>query len=211
MFAAAMAERAHPEDPGFQHRWLGLKRSRYREQLFERYRFCNQFVPGRVVVDVPCGSGWGTSLLRRYRHCTGIDVSEEAIAFARRKYERPGVLGFSTGDMGQLPLDDDVADVVICLEGFEHVSREVGMAFLEECQRVLTRDGKLILTCPVLNEYAEDTGNPHHVCEYPEEELIEKLNRAFRIIQLMRHPGPDGPEYRAVVENLKGQRYRSRG
>jgi hypothetical protein len=66
------------------------------------------------------------------------------------------------------------------------------------------------MTCPVLNEYGEDTGNPYHLCEYPEEELIDKLNRGFRIQSLDRVQGPEGPEYRVVVQNIAGQRYLTR-
>src|SRR5687767_14242289 len=34
-----MAERAHPNDPGFRDSWFGLKRNRYKQKLYERYRF----------------------------------------------------------------------------------------------------------------------------------------------------------------------------
>lgn len=204
-----MAERAHPDDPGFRDRWFGLKKNPYREKLYERYRFCNTHIKDQAILDVPCGSGWGTSLLKGYRRCVGVDISEEAVAFAKKKYERPGRLDFVVGGMEKLPAKDADVDVIVCLEGFEHVDRSVGTAFLLEAQRALKRGGLLIMTCPVLNEFGADTGNPHHLCEYPEEELIDKLNRGFRVRTIERVQGPEGPEYRTVVENLGGPRYRS--
>ena len=202
-----MAERAHPEDAGFQDRWFGLKKNKYRRKLIERYRFCNRYLQGKEVVDVPCGTGWGTSMLKGYRFARGIDIAPDAIEFARGKYERKGKLEFGVGDMSQIPVADRSIDVLICLEGFEHVSQEIGAAFVEEAKRLLRRDGLLIMTCPVLDEHGKDTGNPHHVYEYPEEELIDIANRHFRIQSLERVQGPEGPEYRMVVSNIAGQRY----
>lgn len=202
-----MAERAHPEDPGFQDRWFGLKKNKYRQKLFERYQFCNAHIRDRVVLDVPCGTGWGTSLLEGYQRAHGVDIAEDAVAYAKQHYERPGVLEFQVGGMDAIPLDDDSIEAVLCLEGFEHVSQDIGRGFLEEAQRLMKRGGILIMTCPVLNDEGKDTGNPHHIYEYPEEELVSILNERFRIEELTRIRGPEGPEYRTVVSNLKGRRY----
>lgn len=202
-----MAERAHPDDPGFRDRWFGLRQNPYRRRLIERYRSCDELIRGKELLDVPCGTGWGTSMLRGYRRALGLDISGEAIAYARRRYERPGELEFRIGDMARLGLAEASLDVVLCLEGFEHVERHTGLAFLAEARRVLRRGGTLVLTCPVLNERGEDTGNPHHLCEYPEEELVALLNERFRIRRLDRFAGPDGPEYRAVLESFGERRY----
>jgi ubiquinone/menaquinone biosynthesis C-methylase UbiE len=202
-----MAERAHPEDPGFRDRWFGLKKNPYRQKLYERYELCKPLLAGKIVLDVPCGTGWGTALLSGYRFAWGVDIAEDAIAYAKGRYEKPGVLEFKVGNMEHIPLDDDSVDVLLCLEGFEHVSEAVGAAFIEEAKRVLRRSGTLVMTCPVLDERGSDTGNPHHLCEYPEEQLISILNQNFRILNLERIRGPEGPEYRATCENFKARRY----
>ena len=95
-----MAERAHPQDPGFQDSWF--KRNPYREKLFQRYKFCNQFVKDKEVVEIPCGVGWGTSLLKGYKSLIGFDISSEAIQYAVKHYTRPNRT-FSVGDMESLP------------------------------------------------------------------------------------------------------------
>jgi len=202
-----MAERAHPYHEGFKDRWCGLKRNPYRRKLYERYRFCNGYIAGKAVLDVPCGTGWGTSLLGGYRFALGVDISEDAVAFASEHYQRRGDLRFCVGDMASLPVDDDAVDVLICLEGFEHVAREIGAAFVRETKRVVRRGGLLIMTCPILDDRGKDSGNPHHVYEYPERELIEIFNEGFRILSLERLEGPDGPGYRSVLANLKDARY----
>jgi ubiquinone/menaquinone biosynthesis C-methylase UbiE len=196
-----MAERAHPEDPGFR-----SPNSPYRKKLLERYAFCNRFVADKCVIDIPCGTGWGTSLLQGHRRVVGIDISQEAIDYAQTHFSSPTTV-FRTGDMAQIPVSDNVADIILCLEGFEHVPRSTGEQFLRESKRVLVRGGLLVMTCPVLDENGKVTPNPYHVCEYPEEELVALLNGLFRIISLERIPGPDGPEYRAMLLNIKDKRY----
>lgn len=202
-----MAERAHPDDIAFKDKWFGLKRNRYRARLFERYRFCNRYVRDMHVADVPCGTGWGTSMLKGYAHVHGIDISDEAVSFANHRFAIPDKRIFSQGSMDALPFTDSSKNVVICLEGFEHVSQEIGKGFLLEAKRVLEPDGLLIMTCPVLNTEYKHTGNPYHIYEYPEEELIGLLNDHFRVELLERIKGPDGPEYRTVLSNFKPQRY----
>jgi ubiquinone/menaquinone biosynthesis C-methylase UbiE len=203
-----MAERAHPDLPGFKDKWFGLKKSKYKNALYHRYRFCNQFIKDKVVLDIPCGTGWGTSLLKGYRKITGIDISQEAISYASKNYNG-SKRTFQLGDLQRIPLKDDSIDVVTCLEGFEHVERDIGQRFISEAIRVLIKGGILIMTCPVLNCYGLSTVNPYHLYEYPEAELIDILNKNFRIISLERIRGPEGPEYRAVLENIKDTRYLS--
>jgi len=201
-----MPERAHPEYLGFKDKFFGLIRSKYKKKLYERYHFCNRYIKGKNVLDIPCGVGWGTSLLKGAT-IIGIDISNEAIDYAKRHYENKNIK-FYSGLMQSIPLEDDSIDVILCLEGFEHVSKKIGAKFIEESKRVLRQEGLLIMTCPVLNEYGKPTGNPYHLCEYPEYELIDILNKNFRILRLERIDGPDGPEYRSVLLNINEERYK---
>jgi len=202
------AERAHPEHPGFKDKFFGLIKSKYKYKLYERYLFCNKYIKRKKVLDIPCGVGWGTSLLKRAISIIGIDISKEAINYAKKHYEKKN-RKFYVGDMQYVPLEDDSIDVIICLEGFEHIPKDIGARFIEESKRVLRQEGLLIMTCPVLNEYGKPTGNPYHLNEYPEYELIEILNKNFKILRLERIDGPDGPEYRAVLSNIKEGRYKT--
>ena len=158
-------------------------------------------------MDIPCGVGWGTSLLRGAAFIVGVDISAEAIDYAKKHYENKR-RKFYVGNMQSIPMKDTSVDIVICLEGFEHVSKDTGAIFIKESKRVLRPDGLLIMTCPVLDERGKSTGNPYHLCEYPEYELIHMLNKNFSVLSLERIKGPDGPEYRAVLLNIKQTLYK---
>lgn len=182
-----MAERAHPDDPAFQDHWRlrrrfrglipwpTLERSPYRRGLLERYRFCQRYVRDRRVLDVPCGVGWGTSLLRGTRRLVGVDLDPEAIAFARSRYG--GNAEFVVGGMEALGFPAGAFDVVLCLEGIEHVPEEVAARFIAEAARVLVPGGTLVLTSPLPDPARPP--NPYHLREYHQDELLERLAPCF--------------------------------
>ncbi len=178
-----MAERAHPEDPGFR------EGSPYREQLFKRYRLANQHITGGVTVDIPCGVGWGTSLLTSHQ-VIGVDISPEAVAYAKSHY--PGC-AFILGNMKHIPLASGQVDNVVCLEGLEHVPQDVGLAFIEETHRLLKEEGVIFLTVPVILPGGKHSGNPYHLYEYPLQELKDVLGQYFQVNVFDLQPGPDGP------------------
>jgi SAM-dependent methyltransferase len=182
-----MAERAHPAD--FRHRWEFRFRRRwipsvtrvvnpYREAFFWRYLWVSKHAQSLDVLDVPCGMGWGTSLIKGARSIVGIDVDLASIEEAARRYSKHA--RFIQGDMASLNFPNDSFDLVACLEGIEHVSVQVGGRFLSETARVLRSKGLLLLTSPYCSN-GRHSGNPYHVHEYQPEELRGILSTDFSI------------------------------
>lgn len=197
-----MAERAHPFDSGFQDTIFGLKKNPYKKALYKRYKFCNAFIKDDVVLDIPCGTGWGTSLLRGYRNLIGMDIDTDSVAFAQKHYSKKNIQ-YLVGSMESIPLPDNDVDVIICLEGFEHIKREQGIIFLAEAKRVLKKDGRIILTSPVIEPGRSGSGNPYHLYEYPEKELVNVLNEHFQFIMYKKDDGPDLPIVYFIGKNAK--------
>ena len=182
-----MAERAHPE--GFQERWkrkrwFGLipywvrQKNPYREEFMWRYSWVGQYCANKDVLDIPCGMGWGTSLIRGARSLKGIDLSTEAIAEARQRYGEHA--DFRVGDMSRLQLPDSSCDVICCLEGIEHVPMDIGQRFLTEAHRVLRPNGLLLISSPYCRTKPH-SGNPYHIHEYTPEEISAVVSRHFTI------------------------------
>ena len=145
-----------------------------------RYAFACHFVKGMRVLDIACGEGYGSAALRRAgaAHITGVDVSEEVCVHARDKY------GICTkpGSAERIPLEAGSVDVVVSFETIEHVERPD--CFLDECVRVLTPGGRLIISTPNKRVYGRDVKNPYHCSEMTEEEFTVALHSRFRGCQL---------------------------
>lgn len=184
-----MAERANPKITGFQNRinfrwrkkiipWISIKRSPYREALLWRYKWVNNYCNGKDVLDVPCGMGWGTSLLKGYRSITGVDISSEAIQEASKRYGKKAQ--FLIGSMESLNFQNSSFDLIVCLEGIEHVPTEVGESFLQEAKRILRPEGEILLSSPYCKN-GKHSGNPYHIYEYQPHEIKELIEKYFEI------------------------------
>lgn len=185
-------ERAHPDSDGFRRR-LRLRRlwrfmpvlrwesTPYRDALLWRYAIVQDYVRRRAVVDVPCGMGWGSSLLRGYDSLVGVDISESAVAEANSRYANRK-RSFQVGNMGALQFGDNSVDVVSCLEGIEHVDTATAAAFVGECARILRTEGTLVISSPYRKD-GKHSGNPWHLHEYQPDELRSLLSGSFGAIR----------------------------
>lgn len=193
----ASAERAHPEHPGFQ------PGSPYRMKFEERYKWCNQYIKGKRIIDIPCGCGWGTSLLEGYAHCHGADMDVDSIKYATKHYAKLNCdfVIVDMGAMGAYFVTPNNYDVVICLEGFEHVDVETGYAFLNVVKSLLKPGGLLLMTVPVRNPEGKHSGNPYHLNEMYEQDFFHMITEHFRIQEAVRLDMPDNPIYRCVLVN----------
>lgn len=147
-----------------------------------RYAFASRFVKGKRVLDVACGEGYGAAALEKAgaKHVIGVDVSDAACLHARQKYgidARPGTAE-------KIPLPDGSVDVVVSFETIEHVA-DPGR-FLDECVRVLGPGGRLIISTPDKEVYANwlGTRNPHHRSELTEARFTSALRARFHRVRL---------------------------
>ncbi len=103
--------------------------------------------PGDSVLDVCCGSGrHALELARRGYRVTGIDVSAEAIAYARQTAADEGLaVDLRVGDMRALPTDMQ-ADLAICMgNAFGYLEHEGTQAFLADLSTIVRPGGALVL------------------------------------------------------------------
>jgi SAM-dependent methyltransferase len=112
-------------------------------------------VPARraEVADLGCGAGVILSevlLMKREWTVHGLDISPQAIDYARRLAAHKGVAGrasFRTGCVTELPYADESLGLVIASEVVEHMPEPE--VVIDEITRVLKPGGQLILTMPV--------------------------------------------------------------
>lgn len=111
-----------------------------------RYEFAAQYVRGKVVLDVPCGTGYGATYLAGYAATyIGIDKDGESIEWAREHYSTPKT-EFIARTVPPLGIQTGFVDLVVSFEGIEHIADQAG--FVAEMARVLKPGGTFILSTP---------------------------------------------------------------
>ena len=138
-----------------------------------RYSVALPFARGRRVLDIACGEGYGTWLLRQAgaEQAVGVDVSREAITVARQAYSGTD-LEFHACDAVEAAerLPAGSFDLIVSIETIEHVPDAA--AFLEALKRLAAPGAIFIITCP--NDhwyYSENESNPFHLRKYYFEEF----------------------------------------
>lgn len=102
------------------------------------------FRSGMSVVDCSCGNGRGSYLLMSHGcNVIGIDISEKCV----NKTNDRGVLA-SQGDICDLDLDTDIADVFICSETLEHLDEKETLKAASEIKRIVKDEGLICITVP---------------------------------------------------------------
>jgi 2-polyprenyl-3-methyl-5-hydroxy-6-metoxy-1,4-benzoquinol methylase len=123
--------------------YLAPERLEFYEQVAA---FCEPFAP-RTVVDVGCGTGHLLAALERrlpgIERLVGIDFA--AAAIARLQESVPRAEGF-VASVYDLPLSDDVYELVVCMEVLEHLERPDDA--LAAIVKLCATSGRIVVTVP---------------------------------------------------------------
>lgn len=164
---------------------LGATPARIVADHLARYKYAATkllSLPELRVIDVGCGTGYGTQLIgRASSRAVGIDCSREAIAFASLHHSGPE---FCLASADCLPFREAAFNAATCFELVEHVAD--ARAVVAEISRVLQPGGVLVISTP--NRIVTSHGgsmNPFHVREFVLSEFIELLEPHFAIVEML--------------------------
>ncbi len=146
-----------------------------------RYLFASRLCRSKKVIDLGCGTGYGSfELAQRAESVIGVDISESAILEARQTYQAPN-LQYEVASLDKLPFADASFQLGVCFEVIEHLDNYRDL--LAEARRVLAPSGQLVISTPNLNYYAESRKlngpNPFHSHEFEYEEFRQVLGEFF--------------------------------
>jgi SAM-dependent methyltransferase len=128
------------------------------------------------ILDAGCGTGGMLRALERKGAALGIDVSTEAIRFARR---RAGPSPLVRGDVSRLPFASSSFDLVTSFDVLYHRNVPDDALALAELARVLKPGGILLMRVPAFDRLRSRHDEAVHTRQrYARKELTSKLESA---------------------------------
>jgi len=170
--------------------------SPWREEHISRYLWAGAFLEGQTVLDLACGTGFGSRILLEHGagRVVAADASSEALESAANELasfgDRAEVV---RQDCLDLTFADGHFDAVVSMETIEHLD-DAGR-FLDEAARVLRPGGQLLLSTPnalVTNPDGGKPTNPFHVREFTPDELRRMAEQRLEVERAVGQHVPSG-------------------
>lgn len=140
-----------------------------------RYEFAAPLCRGRGVLDLCCGSGYGSEILaREAREVLGVDNDVATVEMASATVGERTAAHFIAADAVAYLGEGERGrfEVIVCFEGLEHLQRlEEALALLREHAEGGSR---LVLSVP--NSKLLDEENPFHHTDFGYEEAVEAFS-----------------------------------
>lgn len=147
------------------------------------YDFARQYCVSKTVLDLGCGSGYGTARLAACAsRITGVDVSAAAVAYASQQYEAKNLVFQEINAGAPLPFPDMSFDTVLSFQVIEHVAN--AKRYLEEARRVLRPNGYMVLVTPDRKHRllpGQRPWNRWHLYEYSQQTLVKLVETVFEV------------------------------
>jgi ubiquinone/menaquinone biosynthesis C-methylase UbiE len=163
---------------GMQSKWHQLKFERIRRELGQAHKH----------LDIACGPGTFIGTLPDTVSSTGVDIATSQIDYARQAYGR-GNVDFKHIAAGPLPFEDGSFDAVTSVELIEHLEQPAVAALLAEARRVLTPEGRVVVSTPdygglwpavewLLNRVGDISYEDQHINKFDKQRLRQTLQTA---------------------------------
>lgn len=148
---------------------------------FRRYETAARYVKDKRVLDIACGVGYGSQILRRAgaTNVVGVDLSPEGIEYAKQRYQTSGI-EFVCADAEQFQSSEQF-DVVVSFETIEHLPHPT--KFLENIRSLLIPGGDLILSVPLGETRHFD---PYHLHVFNQKQVFTLLEKTGFSVDLYR-------------------------
>jgi SAM-dependent methyltransferase len=108
------------------------------------------------VLDAGCGTGRNLLEFGSLGSAEGVDPSEDAVAFCRRR----GLDNVRRGSLESLPFEEDSFDLLLATDVIEHIDDDE--AALRELRRVARPDARLVITVPAYGWLWTHHDEDHH-------------------------------------------------
>lgn len=174
------------------------------------------------VLDIGCGAGGKTIFYasQGVKKIIGVEIlgkyKDKAEELAK-KYNMSDKFSFICADASKTPFDDESFDTIIMNDAMEHVDEPEKV--LEECYRILKKNGKLYLNFPPYNHpygahLSDAIGMPWVHVFFNEKTLIDTYKELVKDlpdgedrIKFRIDKRPDGTEYFSYINQMTIKRF----
>jgi SAM-dependent methyltransferase len=171
----------------------------------DRYDFAAKQPLKGNILDLACGNGYGSMILATKVHAAefimAIDISEEAIAYAKDRYQHPKIR-FHCGDAFQISFAQEF-DAIVSLETIEHVIDP--HAFTKRLASCLKPGALFIVSAPV--SFTTDV-NPYHLTDFSRESF-RALFKGLGLTEIDSYEQVQKVYVREMLTRTRGQRVSS--
>ncbi len=149
--------------------------------VLARYNFVAKILgPKKSLLELGCSEGIGVATLSgQIESYHGVDMDADAIAEARRNWER-GSVAFSVGDF--LGMSYGKFSSVVSLDVIEHIPASVEAAYFNTIHENLDEQGVAIVGTPNIaaEAYQSEPSRIAHINLYSAERLKSEMQRVFQ-------------------------------
>jgi 2-polyprenyl-3-methyl-5-hydroxy-6-metoxy-1,4-benzoquinol methylase len=180
----------------------------YSEHLV-RYQLAAQMAAGKSVLDIACGSGYGSAILASVAsEVIGADIDAETVK-ADQAYYKQANLRFTLADAENLPAEwNGKFDLIVSFETIEHLAN--CEEYFKNLKQSLKPGGILLVSTPNIKVFGQT--NPFHLHEYAPEELEKALKGRFNQVVMLKQRNAlasyieiEGQEPKMISVEAKGE------
>lgn len=124
------------------------------------------------ILDVGCGTGANIEMLSQFGNAEGVDISDDALEFCRKKG-----LTVQKGLAETLPYADETFEITTALDVIEHLDDDI--AGLAEMHRVTKAGGYSLIFVPAFMWlWGVQDDISHHRIRYTRRQITERIEKA---------------------------------
>ncbi len=162
----------------------GISKKRLADEHVERYKYALNFAKDCTVLDIACGTGYGSyELTKEAQRVIGVDLSQESIDYAKANYVT-GNLEYLNASATDELFAENTFDLICSFETIEHLDQPDRSIYLNNMAKWLKPNGILLLSTPnkkITSPFTKKPLNKYHVLEFTEKNLIAELKPFFQI------------------------------
>lgn len=188
-------------------RWVfNFMNSYIEEEHLMRYKHVINKIENKIVLDIACGSGYGSYYLAvegNPQNIIGVDLDQKAIRYGNYRYNH-NKINRIIADATQFKYENKF-EIIVCFETIEHI--ENYKSLLNNLNLLLSENGTLYISTPIVAKTTNNCFNPHHIIEWNMKDFNSLITEYFKVeniyIQNVRYYKKPESLIKRLINKLK--------